>query len=525
MIGSPRTPRVDPGQRQLLSWPAQAALVAGFVAIPALLVYMRTLMPDVGFWDTAEFQAIGPVLGIAHPTGYPTYTLLAWLASVVLQPLGNEAVRANLLSAIFVALACAVVAITVAYLTRRLVVAVGVGIGFAVATEVWKVGLHADPHALHVLLAALILLLLAVWSDRLRRGLDADRWLIAAAGTFGISLANHGLTVLLAPGIALFVLVAYPAILRRPRLIALCVAALTLTTVALYAYLPLRSAMNPPMDYANPQTWEGFSYLVFAEQFRGEFQALPGLVGALRLIVNQSFSQLGLLAILAPFGAVLSVMRRPAIVLLLLAWFATTWLFALGYVNADISRYYLVPLLTVAVLGGIGAAELLNAAAAMLGQDPVSRTPMRRTVLVWLVALVLVAPPLASVPAHFNTVDESADHAARTWLDVVDRALPANSVVVSWWSYSTTLWYAQYVEHWRPDITVIDDRTLIDQHLGDVEDVLDTYLGTRPLFLMRLPWDLARYDSEYELTVVPDIPMGDLYAVKGRKPAAAATNL
>ena len=58
------------------------ALVAGI----ALLLYVPTLMPDVGTWDTAEFQAIGPVLGIAHPTGYPTYTLLAWLASVVLQP-------------------------------------------------------------------------------------------------------------------------------------------------------------------------------------------------------------------------------------------------------------------------------------------------------------------------------------------------------------------------------------------------------------------------------------------------------
>ena len=40
---------------------------------------------DADLWlDTAEFQAIGPVLGTAHPTGYPTYTLLAWLASVAL---------------------------------------------------------------------------------------------------------------------------------------------------------------------------------------------------------------------------------------------------------------------------------------------------------------------------------------------------------------------------------------------------------------------------------------------------------
>ena len=60
----------------------------------ALALYVRTLLPDVGTWDTAEFQAIGPLLGIAHPTGYPAYTLVAWLASMVLQPFGNEALRA-----------------------------------------------------------------------------------------------------------------------------------------------------------------------------------------------------------------------------------------------------------------------------------------------------------------------------------------------------------------------------------------------------------------------------------------------
>ena len=57
---------------------------------------MRTLMPDVNFWDTAEFQALGPVLGIAHPTGYPSYTLLLWVASVVLQPFGDAAFRADM---------------------------------------------------------------------------------------------------------------------------------------------------------------------------------------------------------------------------------------------------------------------------------------------------------------------------------------------------------------------------------------------------------------------------------------------
>ena len=51
------------------------------------------LMPGLGFWDTAEFQTVLPVLGTAHPTGYPTYVVLGWLASIILTPLGEPAFR------------------------------------------------------------------------------------------------------------------------------------------------------------------------------------------------------------------------------------------------------------------------------------------------------------------------------------------------------------------------------------------------------------------------------------------------
>ncbi|MCA1554820.1 MAG: DUF2723 domain-containing protein, partial [Chloroflexi bacterium] len=39
---------------------------------------MRTLAPSVAFLfdDSLEFQLVGYKLAIAHPTGYPLYTLL-----------------------------------------------------------------------------------------------------------------------------------------------------------------------------------------------------------------------------------------------------------------------------------------------------------------------------------------------------------------------------------------------------------------------------------------------------------------
>ena len=52
------------------------------------------------------------------------------------------------------------------------------------------------------------------------------------------------------------------------------------------------------------------------------------------------------------------------------------------------------------------------------------------------------------------------------WLDEAFTSIEPNAVVVSWWSYSTPLWYGQLVEHRRPDISVVDDRTRLDEHLA-----------------------------------------------------------
>ena len=57
--------------------------------------------------------------------------------------------------------------------------------------------------------------------------------------------------------------------------------------------------------------------------------------------------------------------------------------------------------------------------------------------------------------------------------------------MVSWWSYSTRLWSAQRVEGRRPDITIVDDRTRLDEDLGDITDVIDANLPSRPVYVIR----------------------------------------
>ena len=187
-------------------------------AAVALAVAVPTLRPGVAFWDTGELQAVGPLLGTAHPTGFPSWVILGWLGSVVLAPFGEPAFRMNLLNAICLAVAAGLTAVLAHRLTGRAWIALASGILLATAPIAWSIGTHADAHGLHLVLSALLLILLVDWERLERAGAGhADRRLIAAAVVFALALGNHSLVLLFAPGIALFVLAVAPDILHRRR--------------------------------------------------------------------------------------------------------------------------------------------------------------------------------------------------------------------------------------------------------------------------------------------------------------------
>src|SRR6266513_377571 len=88
---------------------------AGTVFFVALFLYSWTLAPTVTLTDSGELIVVARGLGIAHPPGVPLWVILAHLASLV--PFGSVAVRINFSSALFAALACAMLTLAVAELT------------------------------------------------------------------------------------------------------------------------------------------------------------------------------------------------------------------------------------------------------------------------------------------------------------------------------------------------------------------------------------------------------------------------
>src|SRR4051795_8680010 len=354
-------------------------LPALLVAVVAFVAAWTALLPGVAFWDTGELQTVAPLMGTAHPTGFPTYVLLGWLASTLLQPFGEPAFRMNLFSAMCVAVAAGVTGDLLRKLPGWSILGIAAGIGLALTPSAWAIATHAEAHSLHLALFAILLWLLVTWGERVAASSASedgggDRYLLAAAIVFGLAVGNHSLTLLLAVPVGLYVLAVDPGIWRRGRLVIGCVAALAVTIGLVYLELPLRSGpFRAGLVYGTPNTLEGFRYIVLAEQFQGSlsdpFGELPRKFAEL---VTRAITQFGILAPLVPIGFLATVVRRPRYALLTGTAVAITCFFNASYVNADINRYYLGPVLVAWTWLAILAAVAIELLASAAGEPPLT---------------------------------------------------------------------------------------------------------------------------------------------------------
>src|SRR4051812_18167403 len=173
------------------------------------------MLPGIGAWDTAEVQTVAPLLGTMHPTGFPAFVILGWVANLVLAPFGDPAFRMTLLGGLLAALAGGLAVFVFRRLGAPALLAGAAALGFALTPITWHIGVSADVHALHIALLVAITLGLLRWEAAVRDAQAspgdqalarrADRRILGTAALFGVSVANHGLSVLLVPAVTLFV--------------------------------------------------------------------------------------------------------------------------------------------------------------------------------------------------------------------------------------------------------------------------------------------------------------------------------
>jgi len=288
------------------SLPGRLSLACG---LAGFLLYLARLTPGVGWYDSAEFVGVATTFGIAHPTGYPLYSLLGRLAALLFSPISDPAIRTNLLSALAAGGTLAVLTLV----TWRLLGLLRLGplprivralAALLPSTVLGSMALFmeqavvAEVYTLHTLLVALLLLmalegvLLAerpvpvLEADELR-GLEAGIWGPAGwrihlllAYTAGLGLGNHFTLLLYFPALAVLLWWAVHPETRQPEVVRARSSALALTRLllplfiagllgfSLYLLLPLRASLQPPFNWGEADSLRDFLRLVTAAEAR-----------------------------------------------------------------------------------------------------------------------------------------------------------------------------------------------------------------------------------------------------------------
>src|SRR5262245_23665890 len=222
------------------------------VALIALLfvLYARGACPTIYVGDSGELVAATATLGIPHPTGYPLYVLLGKLWTVLV-PLGSIAYRMSLFSAACAALACGLL-----YRCARVdglspIAALFAALLLAFAPSYWG---EANVQRVYALNAVFVVLATSAALAWRREG--HDRNLVSACFWCALGATNHTFMGIYAVVLGAYAVMTTPALLRRGRTW-LRIAAATLVGLLPYAYLPIRSRMNPRLDWGNPETLAG----------------------------------------------------------------------------------------------------------------------------------------------------------------------------------------------------------------------------------------------------------------------------
>ncbi len=495
-----RPPDWDPVWERSVPPSAAARLTPLVVFLVALIAFARTLMPGIAFDDWGEMQTVPHVLGIAHPTGYPTYILSARLFELF--PLGSIAFRSNLYSAVLVAVALAALASVALRLGVRPALAGAAALATGAVGTVWAAATVAEVNPLHLALMALLLERALAWADR-RRPRD-----LALCGLLtGLALGNHLLTLFVAPWLAMFALWSgRQALVERKRLLLLPV--LTgFVGLLVYVYIPIAARLDPPLPYNHPTTLDGFLFLVTGEQFRGQYDALLSL-GSLGTLWNAMPDLWSLMASRATIalpiagiaGLVVLVVRRPALGLAMAGILATGVLVWANYL--ELEHYLLVPFLVL----GLGTAVALEALA-RAGRDRLPGRTARAAgpAAVAAAAVLAVAIAALSLPAADRSSDDSGD----AYVAKMFGQLPANATIFSFWGASTPLWHAQLVRGERPDVLVVDDTNVVYEPGGTREERMLALICSRPVYILR-PYDaeLAPTRQEFALHAAFSVLVG-----------------
>ncbi len=199
--------------------------IAGWAVFAiAMIVYFLSAERTGSLWDCGEFIAGAHKLEVVHPPGAPMFMLVgrmfAWVAEIVSDNPENIAFAVNLMSGVVTAFAAMFVAWSTMILGKMALVGreedltegqeyavigggVVAGLATAFCSSVWFSAVEGEVYAMSLMFTCMTLWAVMKWYA-LPNTPRADRWLVFAVYSAGLSIGVHLLSILTFPALAIF---------------------------------------------------------------------------------------------------------------------------------------------------------------------------------------------------------------------------------------------------------------------------------------------------------------------------------
>lgn len=436
-----------------------------------LAIYLYSICPDVYLIDSGELAVVSYTLGIAHPTGYPLYTLISYFfAHLPGEPIWNL----NMLSALF-SIAAATFLYAFAYkITENKVTPILTVSLFAFSPVIWRTSVTNEVHSLTALFAVLLFFL--------AYRCDNERIFYLIMYLIGLSLTNHMMIFSLSLPLFIYTLLVYRPSLRRTATgILFLVLGLTV-----YYYLIARTNGGAKFAWGNTVGLQRLFWHVSGKQYRvwmfsGSLsEVLQNLVSGGQLLAR-NFLYLLVLSSLVGFYALYKRNRRMFWLLLLII--TANVLYTVNYSIPDIESYYIPTFIVLVITFTYGIKQL----------NKYLKNP-----IIIIIALALPVINYQSCTLRRNTfgVDFGRAHTLM---------LPNSSLLIAnYWDVYAPLMYSREIKKVRKDLVVIDKELLRRTwYLGFIEhEYPDFYEKVRPLIDSYL---VELYKFEYGRPYQPQI--------------------
>ena len=449
------------------------------------IIYIITSAPSVVQIDSGELAAVQATLGIAHPTGYPLFTMIGYLFSLIPLPM-TKIFQLNILAAIYCSAAIGVFTYTIKFCldnlssfkkkqpvrkesskkekkkskdknektekpaeipeNLKLLTAVLGGLILAFSRTFWFQSTSVEVYSLHLTLITLIILfLLKAYVSSLEND-KLINWLVFSF-FLALGFTNHLTTILILPGVAYLYFSRYGFNSKSFKRLAIMILFFIPILVLIYSYLPIRASQNPLLDWGNPVDWERIYRHVTGKQYQvwlfTSFDSAGKQLNHFFTILPEEFYA-GLA--LAFIGLFVSFFKARKLFLFMLITFLFAVLYSINYDIHDIDSYFLLAFIMIAFFAAFGILKILEMKSLQKNY-----------------ALILISF-LIAIQFYFNfiNVNQSGVYTFEDYTKATLNGVPKNSIVFSYqWDYFISASnYFQFVEDYRRDVTVIDKELL-----------------------------------------------------------------